>query len=131
MAIRAPLEGDPAFVGMEIQIMDNDGWPNKLKPFQVHGSIYGVVPAKTGYLKPVGQWNEEEILCEGRHVKVILNGTQIVDANLDEISPIDGQQHPGLQRNRGYIGLLGHTKSVAFRNIQIKELSSDVSHRNQ
>ena len=97
----------------------------------MHGSIYGVVPAKTGYLKPVGQWNEEEILCEGRHVKVILNGTQIVDANLDEISPIDGQQHPGLQRNRGYIGLLGHTKSVAFRNIQIKELSSDVSHRNQ
>jgi len=131
VAIRAPLKGDPAFVGMEIQIIDNDGWPNKLKPFQVHGSIYGVVPAKTGYLKPAGQWNEEEILCKGRRVKVILNGTPIVDANLDEVSPIDGQQHPGLQRNRGFIGLLGHTKSVAFRNIRIKELALDESHRNQ
>lgn len=128
VAIRAPLKGDPAFVGMEIQIIDNDGWPNKLKPFQVHGSIYGVVPAKTGYLKPAAQWNEEDILCEGRHVRVTLNGTPIVDANLDEVNPIDGRQHPGLQRNRGYIGLLGHTKRVSFRNIHIKELPSGGLH---
>jgi len=127
VAIRAPLKGDPAFVGMEIQIIDTDGWPNKLKPFQVHGSIYGVVPAKTGHLKPAGQWNEEEILCDGRHVKVTLNGAIIVDANLDEASPIDGQKHSGLRSNSGYIGFLGHTKSVAFRNIKIKELNKKMT----
>lgn len=127
VAIRAPLEGDPAFVGMEIQIIDIDGWPNKLKSFQVHGSIYGVVPAKTGHLKPAGQWNQEEILCNGRHVKVRLNGTVIVDANLDQASPIDGQEHPGLRRNSGHIEFLGHTKSVAFRNIRIKELNKKMA----
>jgi hypothetical protein len=122
VAIRAPLEGDPAFVGMEIQVIDNDGWKNKLKPFQVHGSIYGVVPAKTGHLNLVGEWNSEEIQCHGRRIKVTLNGAVIVDANLDEVSPIDGQAHPGLKRDKGYIGFLGHTKSVEFRNIRIKEL---------
>ncbi|OHB79795.1 MAG: hypothetical protein A2Z25_03590 [Planctomycetes bacterium RBG_16_55_9] len=127
MAIRAPLEGDPAFVGMEIQIIDTDGWPGKLKPFQVHGSIYGVVAAKTGYLKPAGQWNEQEILCNDRHVKVTLNGFVIVDANLQEAGPIDGQEHPGLRRTRGHIGFLGHTKSVAFQNIRIKELNTKMA----
>jgi CubicO group peptidase (beta-lactamase class C family) len=127
VAIRAPLEGDPAFAGMEIQIIDTDGWPNKLKSFQVHGSIYGVVPAETGHLKPAGQWNQQEILCIGLHVKVTLNGAVIVDANLDQARPIDGQEHPGLRRTRGYIGFLGHTKSVAFRNIRIKELNKKMA----
>ncbi len=122
VAIRAPLEGDPAFVGMEVQVIDNGGWPGKLKPFQLHGSIYGVVSAKTGHLKPAGQWNDEEILCDGRRVKVTLNGSVIVDANLDDVKPIDGKEHPGLRRTGGHIGFLGHTKSVAYRNIRIKEL---------
>jgi len=127
VAIRAPLEGDPAFVGMEIQIIDTDGWPNKLKPFQVHGSIYGVVSAETGHLKPAGQWNHEEILCNGRHVKVTLNDYAIVDTNLEQAKPIDGQEHPGLRRARGHIGFLGHTKSVTFRNIRIKELNKKMT----
>ena len=124
VAIRAPLDGDPAFIGMEIQVIDTDGWPRKLKSFQVHGSVYGVIPAKTGHLKPAGRWNEEEIHCDGRHVKVTLNGEVVVDANLDEVSPIDGQNHPGLRRTGGYIGFLGHTGRVEFRNIRMKELSS-------
>ncbi|MBL7189212.1 MAG: DUF1080 domain-containing protein [Phycisphaerae bacterium] len=125
VAIRAPLDGDPAFIGMEIQVIDTDGWPRNLKRFQGHGSIYGVVPAKTGHLKPAGRWNEEEIHCEGRHVKVTLNGEVIVDANLDEASPMDGQEHPGLKREKGYIGFLGHTGRVEFSNIRIKELSKE------
>lgn len=122
IAIRAPLEGDAAFVGMEIQVIDTDGWPGKLKPFQVHGSIYGVVPAKTGHLKPAGEWNTQEITCDGRKVRITFNGVVIVDANLDEVSPIDGKEHPGLKRERGHIGFLGHTGRVEFRNIRVKEL---------
>ena len=122
VAIRAPLEGDAAFVGMEIQVIDNDGWRSKLKPYQVHGSIYGVVPAKTGHLKPAGEWNTQEILCQGRHVRVTLNGTVITDANLNEVRPIDGKEHPGLKRDKGYLGFLGHTDRVEFRSIRIKEL---------
>lgn len=125
VGIRAPLEGNPAYVGMEIQILDDGhskyrGW---LKPYQVHGSVYGVVPAKRGHLKPAGQWNAEEILCQGSKIKVTVNGTVVVDADLSKIDKtVDGNQHPGLHNKKGYIGFLGHGDRVEFRNIRVKEL---------
>src|SRR5262245_64179046 len=84
IGIRVPLTGDPAYVGMEIQVLDDesDRYKGKIQPYQHHGSVYGVVPAKTGHLKPAGEWNSEEIIIKGRDIKVILNGETIVDANL-------------------------------------------------
>jgi len=104
IGIRTPLKGDPAFAGIEIQILDNkaDRYKN-LKDYQYHGSIYGVVPAKRGYLKPVGEWNSQEIICRGKHIKVILNGETIVDA--------------------GHIAFCGNGANVEFRNIRVKELA--------
>jgi len=123
VGIRTPLGCDPAYCGMEIQILDDSGSQyTHLQPYQYHGSIYGVVPAKRGHLKPVGEWNSEEILCQGRHVRVTLNGAVIVDANLDEVQPMDHRDHPGLKRDKGYIGFLGHGTRVEFRRIRIKEL---------
>jgi hypothetical protein len=77
LGIRAPLEGDAAYVGMELQILDDNAAEKKygkLRPAQFHGSIYDVVPAKRGALKPAGEWNSQEVVCEGRNVKVTLNG---------------------------------------------------------
>src|SRR5690606_21067399 len=55
LGIHAPLEGDVAYLGKELQILDNGSSIYKnLKPYQLHGSVYGVLPAKTGYLNPVG-----------------------------------------------------------------------------
>lgn len=126
LAIRAPLEGNAAFVGMELQILDDDADQYKdLKPYQYHGSIYGVVPAKRGHLKPVGEWNYQEVICKGPKIKVVLNGETIVDADITEArdNPTpDGQAHPGLKRDKGHIGFLGHGTHVEFRNIRIKEL---------
>ena len=128
VGIRSPLGGSPTFDGMEIQILDDGhamykGW---LQPYQTHGSIYGIVPAKRGFLKPTGQWNQEEILADGPHVKITLNGTVIVDADLSKIEkPLDHQAHPGLHNAKGYISWLGHGNPpdpVAFRNVRIKEL---------
>ncbi|MFH1920534.1 MAG: DUF1080 domain-containing protein [Planctomycetota bacterium] len=125
VGIRTPLKGNPAYVGMEIQILD-DNYKEKypqLQDYQVHGSIYGVVPAKPGHQKPIGEWNCEEILCKGSHVKITLNGVVIVDADLDKIEKtLDGHEHPGLRSEKGYIGFLGHGSRVEFRNIRIKEL---------
>jgi HEAT repeat protein len=126
LGIRAPLEGDAAYVGMEIQILDNtaDKWKG-LKPYQYHGSIYGVVPAKRGYLKPAGEWNSEEVIAKGKLIKVILNGTTIVDADIAEAiekGTRDGREHPGLKNESGHIGFLGHGDVLEFRNIRIKEL---------
>jgi len=124
VGIRTPLEGNPAYVGMEIQILDDSGSMYKnLQPYQYHGSIYGVVPAKRGHLKPVGQWNSEEIYCKGSRVRVTLNGVVIVDADLSQIKePMDRQPHPGLRRTKGHIAFLGHGAHIEFRNLRIKEL---------
>ncbi len=126
LGIRTPLEGDAAYMGMELQILDNEAPVYAdLKPYQYHGSVYGVIPAKRGFLKPTGEWNSEEVIVKGKNVKVILNGTVIVDGNIEEASKngtIDHNEHPGLLRDKGHIGFLGHGSVVSFRNIRIKEL---------
>ncbi len=126
LGVRAPLEGDAAYAGMEIQILE-DGSPVYwgLRPYQYHGSIYGVVPARRGFLRPPGEWNAEEVTVKGRRVQVAVNGAVIVDADLDQASAggtIDHNEHPGLARTSGHIGFLGHGSIVEFRDIRIKEL---------
>ena len=126
VGIRSPLNSqDPAYVGMEIQILDNQSprYKDKLRSTQYHGSIYDVAPAKRGFLKPIGNWNKEEITADGRQITVKLNGTTIVNFNLDSVADSKTlQKHPGLSRKKGHIGFLGHGTKVEFRNIRIKEI---------
>jgi len=131
VALRAPGEGDAAYAGMECQVLDNTA-PKyaDLQPYQYHGSIYGVVAAERGHLRPVGEWNQQEIRCDGRRVRVTLNGVAIVDADLDQAAPdgetIDGRDHPGLARSGGRIGLLAHSGSgrVEFRRLAVRLLGA-------
>ena len=125
VGIRAPLEGDAAYAGMEIQILDNDGpeYKGKLRPAQYHGSVYDVIPAKLGFLKKAGEWNREEIMANGRNIRVTLNGTVILESSLDSIKDREVlKHHPGLSRTHGHLGFLGHDSRMEFRNIQLKEL---------
>lgn len=126
VGIRAPLEGDAAYQGMEIQILDDDADVyKKLAPYQYHGSVYGVIAAKRGALKPVGEWNEEEISVKGDKIKVTVNGVVIVDGDLGEASKngtLDKKNHPGIKRASGHIGFLGHDTEVFLRNIRIKRI---------
>lgn len=128
LGIRAPLLGDAAYEGMELQILDNEAPIYKdLKAYQYHGSIYGTVPAKRGFLKPVGEWNYQEVIVKGPKITVILNGTTILDADISDArknGTIDRLAHPGLLRNSGHIGFLGHGSPVQFKNIRIKDLTS-------
>ena len=126
VGIRAPLEGDAAYTGMEIQVLDNEADIYKnLKPYQYHGSVYGVIAAKRGFLKPIGEWNTEEIYIKGSKIRVTLNGTVILDGDIAEASKngtADHNDHPGLKNEKGHIGFLGHGSSLRFRNIRIKTL---------
>lgn len=127
LGIRAPLTGDAAYTGMELQILDNEAPIYKdLHVYQYHGSVYGTIPAKRGFLKPVGEWNYQEVTVRGPKIKVVLNGTTILDADITEArknGAADGKKHPGLMRESGHIGFLGHGSEVQFRNIRIKDLS--------
>ena len=126
LGIRAPLQGDAAYAGMELQILDNEAQKYKnLQPYQYHGSVYGVIPAKRGYLLPTGDWNKQEVIVKGTKIKVILNETVILDGDIKEASingTADHQNHPGLKRTAGHIGFLGHGDVVRFRNIRVRKL---------
>jgi hypothetical protein len=126
LGIHAPLEGDAAYVGKEIQILDNEAEKySKLEVYQYHGSVYGVIAAKRGFLKPIGEWNQQEVIVEHPKIKVILNGETILEGDYLEASKngtLDKKDHPGLKRSSGHIGFLGHGDVVMFRNIRVKEL---------
>jgi hypothetical protein len=110
---------------MEIQILDDTDavYQGRIHPEQYHGSVYDAIPARTGYRKPPGQWNEEEITADGRRITVKLNGVIILDASLDMVrEPQVLKKHPGLARASGHIGFLGHGSRVEFRNIRVKVL---------
>ena len=125
LAIRYPGEGDTAYVGMcEIQTLDNDDPQYKtLDPRQYHGSIYGMVAAARGYLRPVGEWNFEEVTVKGSRITVELNGTRIVDGDVSKVTEfMDNKEHPGKDRTSGHFGFAGHNDPVAYRGISIREI---------
>lgn len=127
LGIRTPLQGDAAYVGAcELQILDSEHPVYKdLEVYQYHGSAYGIIPAKRGFLKPVGEWNYQEVEVKGSHIKVTLNGTVILDGDIAQASKngtADRQHHPGLNNAKGHVAFLGHGSLVRFKNIRIKTL---------
>lgn len=120
--LRAPHQGNPAFAGMEIQILDDEA-PEyaKLQPFQYCGSLYGVAAPSKRASKKAGEWQSIHIVCNSRNVKVQLNGTPIVDANLDEHQD-KLKEHPGILRSKGYVGLQNHGTRLDFKNVRLREL---------
>lgn len=127
IGLRYPGSGDAAYAGMEIQVLDDRHPKYKdIAEWQFHGSVYGVQPstqAKVNHLKPVGEWNHQQIICIGDHVKVILNGETITDVYLTGKKPIHDAAHPGLERKSGFIAFCGHGDPVAYRNLKVKDFS--------
>ena len=125
LAIRSSGSGDPAYAAMtELQVLDSEH-PKyaKLDERQYHGSSYGMVAAKRGYLRDAGQWNFQEVTVDGSKIKVELNGTVILDTDLANVTEyMGGRPHPGKDRTSGHFGFAGHNDPVEFRNISIREL---------
>ncbi len=126
LGIRSPLQGDAAYAGMELQILDNEADIYRdLADYQYHGSVYGVIAAKRGFLKPVGEWNYQEVRASGSRLTIVLNGEVILDGDLVEASrngTLDNRPHPGLLNPSGHIGFLGHGSPLKFKNLRIKTL---------
>lgn len=130
---------DAAYDGMEIQILDHDDPIYAgLRDYQVHGSVYGVIPAKRITHKPLGEWNYEEIRAEGDHITVTLNGQVLVDGDIRQacqghnVAPegqssnpytVDHRDHPGLFNPEGFISFCGHGEGLKLRNIRVLDLS--------
>lgn len=143
VGIRTSEGVDAAYEGMEIQILDHDDPIYKgLREYQVHGSVYGIIPAKRYKHKPLGTWNYEEIRAEGDHITVTLNGEVIVDGNIREacqghnMAPegskdnpytVDHRNHPGLFNKDGLICFCGHGEGLKLRNIRVLDLAAKKS----
>ncbi len=126
VGIHSHIDSSTGYVGTEIQILDNTAPVfASLRPSQYHGSVYNLITAKRGCLKPVGQWNSQEVMVKGYDIKVTLNGEVILEGNMKdaliEASP-DNREHPELAYMKGRIAFLGHNSELYFRNIRIKEL---------
>ncbi|MCS7468134.1 DUF1080 domain-containing protein [Stieleria sp. ICT_E10.1] len=125
LAIRAPLEGNPAYQAMcELQVLDNTH-PKyaKLDKRQYHGSAYGMAAAARGFLRPVGEWNFQEVTVDGSTITVELNGAVILKTDLSQITDyMAGSAHPGKDRKKGHFGFAGHGDAVQFRGLSIREL---------
>ena len=124
LGIHYPGDGDGAYTGMELQILDNyaDKWKD-LKDYQYHGSMYTLLPAKKEGLKPAGEWNNQRVVVVDTSIKVVLNGHSILDANLAELSE-KHPKHEGVKRRSGRIAFLGHGDKISFRNINIFEIAA-------
>jgi len=119
--IRAPLKGDPAYAGMELQLIDDVNWKG-LQSWQHTGSIYNVVPAKTIKNNDIGEWNVFKVTAKGRQIKVEQNGEVLVDANLADYEKEHAKRHPGILRDKGHIGFQSYNLRVEFRNVYLKAL---------
>ncbi len=125
LAIRYPGSGNAAHDGMcELQVLDNTAEKYaKLDVRQYHGSVYGMVPAHRGFLRPVGEWNFQQVTVKGSRIQVELNGTKILDADLSEVTEFMGDKpFTGKDRTSGHFGFAGHSDPVAFRDIAIKRI---------
>lgn len=139
VGVRTPMGVDAAYDGMcEVQILDHDApMYAKLREYQVHGSVYGVIPAKRIVHKPLGEWSTEEIRVEGDRIKVTVNGEVIVDGNIrrackgHNVAPdggkknpytVDHKNHPGMFNKKGYISFCGHGEGLKIRNVRILDL---------
>lgn len=122
LGIHYPGKGDAAYAGMEIQILDNTH-PKyaKLKDYQFHGGLYTLKAAEKGHLMPVGEWNKQTVTINGPKVIVELNGTIVMEANLDEINQAN-PKHEGAKRRKGHLAFCGHGDIIRLKNLQIREL---------
>jgi hypothetical protein len=124
LGIHYPGDGNPAYTGMEVQILDgeHEKYKGQLKEYQHHGSLYTLAAALRGHMKPAGEWNQQRVTVRGPRVSVELNGVCILDADLDELNK-EYPKHKGAMRRKGKIAFCGHGDVIRVKNMRIAELS--------
>lgn len=130
-ALRAPLRGDPAFDGMELQMADLR-YNTEAKDSELTGGIYRAVAPTRQVYRPT-EWNHYVITLQGPRLKVVLNGETIQDINLDEHKEVvtrhNGNDAPPLKDRprRGHIGFQELSRGgdqVQIRNARLRELDA-------
>jgi hypothetical protein len=122
--LRCPLEGNPAYKGIEIQIVDDDATQWKLEPYQRTGAIYAAVPPRRRATRAAGTWESMEVSARGSRVEVLINGIAVLDEDLNEhLEKVGAEAALKDRPRRGFIGLQNYGTGVKFRNLRVKRTS--------
>ena len=129
VALRAPMKGDPAFDGMELQVADLR-YNTEAKDSELTGGIYrAIAPTKQVY-KPT-EWNAIRVELKGDRLKATINGEVVQDIDLTKFDQTvkrhNGADAPPVKDRprKGHIGfqhLSRNNEPIFIRNVRFKEL---------
>ena len=122
--LRAAPQGNPAFSGMELQILSDYGAPAATHST---GALYGAIAPAKNAARRDGEWNKVEVALTGRRVSATWNGEKVIDADLDDPAHQSTQERPLTARApHGHVGLQAYTTGdpVEFRRIRIRVLKT-------
>jgi hypothetical protein len=121
-------QGDPVQTGFEMQVFDSAG-----RPLGKHtcGAIYDAQAPSANAVKPAGEWNQVVLTADKNIIKVVLNGQQVIEMDLDRWT--EAGKNPDGSKNkfkaalknfprRGHIGFQDHGQPVWFKNVKVKKL---------
>jgi len=114
--------------GPEMQVLDNDGHSDGKIIKHRTGDLYDLISSSTETVKPVGEWNEAEIIVNDGKLDFVLNGTNVVSTTMwndNWKTLVAGSKFKGMPGfsiyKKGKIALQDHGNAVWYRNIKIKE----------
>jgi len=121
--------GKHSALGFEYQVLDDFGYTKKLKPTQMAGALYDLVPPGDKDLKPSGEFNRSKIVFQGNHGEHWLNGKKLLEyeigsAKFDSALAVSKfRDIPGFaDKKKGHIVLQVHPGETWYRNIKIRVL---------
>ena len=68
--------------GLEMQVLDNGGHPDAKIPKHRAGDLYDLISSSPETVKPVGEWNQVEIISNNGQLEFHLNGTKVLSTTL-------------------------------------------------
>ncbi len=124
-----PKYPDSYETGMEMQVLDNEGHHDGQIKKHRAGDLYDLISSASEPVKPVGQWNQAEIIANNGKLQLFLNGVQVVTTTMWDDNwraMIKGSKFKNWADfgtfKTGKIDLQDHGGAVWFRNIKIKSL---------
>lgn len=127
VAVRFPGEGDPSLSGIEIQLLDETAEKYAdVRDIQRTGSLYYLSAATAPAIPhPAGEWNSLEITCQGRHIRVSINGLLVNDVLIESQNASVAGQRLATRAPLGHIALQSHEAVVEFRSLEVLDLSHE------